>query len=135
MKQGTYNVLAGKYGQVGSAETEAQKGLARGLKDEIAAAVPGVGEMNAEESRLLATLSVTERRALMDANKNPMGLAMLAHNPLSWMAFMADKSAAFKSLAARAINSAAPAAENVNALATPALYRAAPRSIQNGTQP
>ena len=135
MKQGTYKVLAGKYGQVGSAETEAQKGLARGLKDEIAAAVPGVGEMNAEESRLLATLSVTERRALMDANKNPMGLAMLAHNPLSWMAFMADKSAAFKSLAARAINSAAPAAGNVNALAAPALYRAAPRSIQNGTQP
>lgn len=135
MKQGTYQVLKGKYGQLGSAETEAQKGLARGLKDEIANAVPGVGEMNAEESRLLATLSVTERRALMDANKNPIGLAMLAHNPIGWAAFMADKSAAFKGLAARAINSSVPAMSSVNALSAPAIYRAAPRSIQSGSQP
>jgi len=110
MKQGTYKVLAGKYGQMGSAETEAQKALARGLKDEIASAVPAVGPLNAEESRLLSTLSVAERRALMDANKNPMGLAALAHNPLSWAAFMADKSAGFKALAARMLNTASGAA-------------------------
>lgn len=130
MKQGTYKVLAGKYGQLGSAETEAQKSLARGLKDEIATAVPGVGELNAEESRLLSTLSVAERRALMDANKNPGGLALLAHDPWSWAAFMADKSAAFKSLAARAINAAVPATTQLNALAAPAVYRGLPRSSQ-----
>lgn len=106
LKQGTYRVLSKKYGQMGSAETEAQKALARGLKDEIATAVPGVGALNAEESRLLTTLSVAERRALMEMNKNPMGLATLASNPVSWAAFMADKSALFKSLAARAINRA-----------------------------
>lgn len=135
MKQGTYSVLRGKYGQVGSAETEAQKGLARGLKDEIASAVPGVGPLNAEESRLLTTLSVAERRALMEMNKNPLGLATLAHNPLSWAAFMADKSALFKSLAARAVNSATTVPGAVqNAIGSqPALaqlgYRAAPNAL------
>jgi hypothetical protein len=107
MKQGTYKVLAKKYGQLGSADTEAQKALARGLKDEIATAVPDVSGLNAEESKLLDTLSVTERRALMDMNKNPLGLAALAHNPAGWAAFMADKSALFKSLVARSLNSTA----------------------------
>lgn len=104
MKQGTYGILAKKYGQVGTAETEAQKALARGLKDEIALAVPEVSKLNAQESRLLDALSVAERRVLMDANKNPMGLSLLAHNPATWAAFLADRSAAFKGLAARMLN-------------------------------
>jgi hypothetical protein len=111
MKQGTYKVLAKKYGQVGTAETEAQKGLARGLKEEVANAVPGVQALNAEESRLLTTLSVAERRALLEMNKNPVGLTALAHNPIAAAGFLADRSAAFKALAARLINNAAvPAA-------------------------
>jgi hypothetical protein len=131
MKQGTYRVLAKKYGQMGGAETEAQKALARGLKDEIATAVPGVGALNAEESKLLTTLSVAERRALMEMNKNPMGLAALTTNPASWAAFMADKSALFKSLAARMVNNLPTAAGAVQgAVANPAVerlaYRAAP---------
>ena len=109
MKQGTYKVLSKKYGQIGSAETEAQKGLARGLKEEIATAVPGVQVLNAEESKLITTLGVAERRSLMELNKNPLGLASLAGNPLSMLAFMADKSAAFKSIAARMINASTPA--------------------------
>jgi hypothetical protein len=133
LKQGTYSVLKGKYGQMGSAETEAQKAVARGLKDEIASAVPAVGPLNAEESRLLTTLSVAERRALMEMNKNPMGLAALAHNPLSWAAFMADKSALFKSLAARAVNSVAGAPNALQRLgssnAEQLAYRAAPALV------
>lgn len=113
LKQGTYRTLSKKYGQIGSAETEAQKGLARGLKEEVAQAVPGVQALNAEESRLLATLDVAERRALMEVNKNPMGLAALAGNPLSWAAFMADRSAAFKAMAARMLNRTAEAAQPV----------------------
>lgn len=115
MKQGTYRVLAKKYGQLGSAETEAQKGLARGLKDEIATAVPGVGALNAEESKLLTTLSVAERRALMDLNKNPMGLAALAGHPAGWAAFMADRSVTFKALAARLANTTANGLSNSGA--------------------
>lgn len=104
LKQGTYSVLSKKYGQLGSAETEAQKALARGLKEGVAEAVPEVAALNAKESALIETLGVTERRALMDLNKNPMGLSLLANNPASWAMFMADKSALFKSLAARMVN-------------------------------
>jgi hypothetical protein len=119
LKQGTYKTLAKKYGQMGGAETEAQKGLARGLKEEIANAVPDVAGLNAEESKLITTLNVTERRALMELNKNPMGLASLAANPKGFAAFMADRSSLFKSLAARMISNsagmagrAAPALQN-----------------------
>lgn len=134
MKQGTYRVLKDKYGQMGSAETEAQKGLARGLKDEIATAVPAVGPLNAEESRLITTLNVSERRALMEMNKNPMGLAALAHNPMNFAMFMADKSALFKSLAARLINSTASAPNAIqqllgNQTAQQIGYRAAPAAL------
>jgi hypothetical protein len=104
LKKGTYKALSGKYGEVGSASTEAQKALARGLKEGIADKVPEVAGLNARESRLLTTLKVTERRALMEANKNPGGLSLLASNPATWALFMADKSALFKSLAARMVN-------------------------------
>jgi hypothetical protein len=125
LKQGTYKVLAKKYGQLGSADTEAQKGLARGLKEQIANAVPEVAGLNAKESDLIRTLGVTERRALMDMNKNPMGLAALAHNPASWAMFMADKSALFKSLAARMVN-ATQGASQLNMLANPNIARLLP---------
>lgn len=105
MKQGTYKVLKDKYGQIGSAETEAQKALARGLKEGIAKAVPDVAPLNAQEERLIKTLKISERRALMELNKNPVGLSALASNPAGFAAFMADRSAAFKALAARMVNS------------------------------
>lgn len=117
LKQGTYKSLAGKYGEVGSASTEAQKALARGLKDQIAEAVPGIGQLNAQEAALLKTLDVAERRALMEMNKNPAGLSMLAGNKAAFAAFMADRSAAFKGLASRMINRAAEAPSVVNPLA------------------
>lgn len=113
LKQGTYSVVGKKYGQLGTAETEAQKSLARGLKEGIAEAVPDIAGLNARESRLLTTLGVAERRALMDANKNPMGLAILADNPVTWAAFMADKSALFKSIAARMVNSTGKASAHL----------------------
>ncbi len=104
LKQGTYRVLDKKYGQLGTAETEAQKSLARGLKEEISKAVPEIAGLNAQESKLISTLNVVERRALMELNKNPLGLSLLSHNPINMAAYMADKSALFKSLAARMLN-------------------------------
>ena len=112
MKQGTYKVLSKKFGQMGSADTEAQKALARGLKEQIADAVPGIAGLNAQESQMIRALDVVERRALMDLNKNPVGLAALAHSPTAWAAMMADKSALFKSLSARMLESSAKAAKN-----------------------
>lgn len=104
LKKGTYQALRGQYGQVRGSAIEAQKAIARGLKDQIADVVPGIGPLNAEEARLLKTLDVAERRALMEMNKNPVGLSALASNPIGFAAFMADRSAAFKALAARSIN-------------------------------
>jgi len=104
MKTGTYRQLAKKYGQIGSADIEAQKTLARGLKEEIASAIPEIADLNKIDSELYNALTVTERRVLMDANKNPLGLAPLAVNPKAAAAFLADRSPAFKSIVARMLN-------------------------------
>ncbi len=109
LKQGTYGVLSKKYGQVGAAEDEAQKAIARGLKEEIAKAVPGVAELNARESRLLTAEKLANYRALMEGNKNPVGLAPLTSHPAAWVAFMADRSGPLKSLLARLMNSGSEA--------------------------
>ena len=106
MKQGTYRALNDKvYGELQGASTEAQKALARGLKEEISAAVPKVAPLNARQSELINALKVTERRALMDLNKNPAGLALIAPTKSALVAFLADKSALFKSLLARSLYS------------------------------
>jgi hypothetical protein len=106
LKQGTYKQLAKKYGQLGSADVEAQKAIARGLKEQVAKQAPEVVPLNLEESKLLNVLSVAERRIVMEANKNPMGLALLTKDPKAWAAFMADRSATAKSLLARIMNRA-----------------------------
>ena len=126
LKQGTYKVLSKKYGQIGSADTEAQKGLARGLKEGVADAVPGIAGLNAEESRLITTLGVAERRALLELNKNPMGLSLLSGSPGAWAAFMADRSALFKSLAARMVNPGSGGGNAITNAASKSAYKLAP---------
>jgi hypothetical protein len=117
LKQGTYRILRDKYGQIGSAETEAQKAVARAAKDAVSDAVPEAAGLNNELSRLYTTLDVAERRALMEANKNPMGLAALAvTEPSAFVAFMADRSAAFKSLAARMLERTGQAGQRASQL-------------------
>jgi hypothetical protein len=113
LKQGTYKELSGKYGELGNAATEAQKGIARGLKEGISQAVPEASALNARNSALLQTLDVAERRALMDLNKNPFGLSLLAENKGAFAAFIADKSALFKSLLARMLYSGKDVVPNV----------------------
>lgn len=109
LKRGTYQQLRKKYGQVGSASDQSQKAVARGLKEEIALAEPAVSPLNAEQQKLIDTLKVTERRAGMDQNKNPLGLSGFAQTPSQFLMTMADKSALAKSLAARGINQLSPA--------------------------
>jgi hypothetical protein len=106
MKQGTYKRLGENAysGKLSPSDVAAQKDLARHLKDEIAKQVPEVRPLNAEESALLNVLSISERRVLMEANKNPIGLGVLTTNPLHLAAWMADRSGLFKSLAARMMN-------------------------------
>ena len=108
LKQGTYASLGGKsYGEVGSASTEAQKQLARGLREEVAAAVPEVSPLLARQAALMNVKDVAGTRALIEANKNPLGLAALRmDNPLSAATFMADRWAALKAFLAMQMYSA-----------------------------
>lgn len=116
MKQGTYRSLGDKaYGELKGADIEAQKALARGLKEEIAKAVPEVRPLNAEESKLLNSLSLVERRVMMEANKNPVGLGWLTANPVHFAAWMGDRSGLFKSLVARMVNQGSQAAPALGA--------------------
>lgn len=105
LKKGTYQQIADKYGEMGSATTEAQKALARGLKEGISNAVPEVAALNKRQSDLFNALNVSERRTLMQENVNPMSLAWLARNPAAAIGFLADKSALVKSLVARMLYS------------------------------
>lgn len=109
MKQGTYSALANKYGKEMGAGEEAQKSLARGLKEEIATQMPDVANLNKQESQLLDTLDVTERRMFMTLNKDPFGWSMLATHPIKTAAMLMDRSPAFKSLAAIQVNKMAKA--------------------------
>lgn len=104
LKKGTYQSLGGKsYGEIGSASTEAQKALARGLREEVAAAVPQAAEALKREASLMNVKDVAMNRVLAEANKNPMGLGALriGDNPLSTAGFVADRSAYIKGLLAR----------------------------------
>lgn len=111
LKQGTYKSLGGKaFGEVSSASKESQKALAKGIKQEIADIEPVVGGLNAQESRLLNALDVSERRALMEANKDIMGLGNISPSLEKTLAFMADRNSAFKALLARMLYSTGRAA-------------------------
>jgi hypothetical protein len=108
IKQGTYKALGNKsFGELKGAEIEAQKALARGLKEEINTAVPGIEKLNKEQSELLNALGVAERRSMLQGNNNLMGLSLLAENAGAGIGFAADRSALIKSLLARLANSGA----------------------------
>jgi len=74
MKQGTYRVLNGKFGEQGSAAVEAQKALARGLKEEIAQQFPEISKLNATESKLLDLQPVLERSVNRISNHQLIGI-------------------------------------------------------------
>ena len=104
IKQGTYRQIADSYGERGSATVEAQKALARGLKEQISREVPEVAPLNAAEAELINAMNLVERRGNVDANKNPLGLAPVVPSTGRAVAFLADRSALVKSLLARAMN-------------------------------
>lgn len=104
MKQGTYRALKNKYGEIGSADTEAQKALARGLKEEIATVEPSVAPLNAQESGLLNAKDMLDRRVAVAGNKNPLGLGPLGKSVEAVAAMLLDRSEWAKSMAARGLN-------------------------------
>lgn len=102
LKQGTYKVLDEKYGELGTARVEAEKGLARGLKEEIAKLAPQVSKLNAEESALLNAELLTQARLLSRGTQDPMTFAWLTHNPGAAAGWVASRSPFVWSLLAHA---------------------------------
>lgn len=74
LKQGTYRKLKDSYGEQASASREAQKDLARGLKDQIVKAFPEIASLNARESSLLALEGALNRFVGREGNKQLIGL-------------------------------------------------------------
>lgn len=117
LKTGTYKSLGEKsYGELKSATVESGKTLARGLKDLIGKAEPGVLGLNKESQALYDTLDVAERRALIEANKDIAGLSTLSKDMKNQIAMMADRSANFKALLARTIYKAGKTGEKYSGL-------------------
>lgn len=117
LKVGTYKSLGEKaYGELKGATIEAGKTLARGFKDLIGKAEPGVLGLNKESQALYDTLDVAERRAFMEANKDIAGISTLSKDMKNQIAMMADRSAPFKALLARTIYKAGKAGEKYTGL-------------------
>lgn len=74
MKAGTYTQLRGKYGELSSATTEAQKGLARGIKEELENHFPEVGANNGRLARNYELEGALERAVNRTTNHNIFGL-------------------------------------------------------------
>lgn len=75
IKQGTYARIGDRaYGEVGTATTEAEKALARGLKDELVTAFPELKELNARDSTLYGLQPVIERAVSRIGNHQLLGI-------------------------------------------------------------
>lgn len=113
LKTGTQARLKAKYGQIGNAEEEAQKALAYGLRQEIERGVPTVGPINKKASDIWNALNVTERRAYVGGNNNPVSLPTafsMVHNPAFGAGMIVNTSDKAKSLLARMLYTGGKAA-------------------------
>lgn len=74
-KVGTYRQLAGKYGELGNADVEAQKALARGIREELGKAIPSIQPLNQREGSLLDLQPHLERAVRRNQNRDvvPIG--------------------------------------------------------------
>jgi hypothetical protein len=83
------------YGEMGSADTAAEKGLIHGLKTEIAAKAPEVVPLNELSSELRNVIDVSERKALMKLAHNPVDMAFVFSTPEHYAAYSLGRSKAF----------------------------------------
>lgn len=75
LKQGTYAQLKGRsYGELKSATVEAQKALARGIKEELNSQFPELNEANARLSKLYGLDEALDRAVARTQNHNIIGL-------------------------------------------------------------
>lgn len=75
LKAGTYKQLTSKaYGEMSTASVEAQKALARGIKEELEQQFPEIGSLNARESKLLDLDEILDKSLKRIGNRNIFGL-------------------------------------------------------------
>lgn len=114
IKQGIYRDIGEKaYGPKAMPDSEqaARKAMAAKLRTGIEDVVPEVIPLNKQAGDLINLGNVATRRAMMDANKNPLGLGLLAHNPLALAAFEAERSPIIKAHLAHLLNRNAASAQ------------------------
>lgn len=128
MKVGTYQRIGKKYGEVASASLEAQKSLARGLKEEVARAVPGLDALNQRDSSLMGALDAVGRRVAVAGNRDPVGFAWVAQHPTTFLAALVDRNPAIKSMLARGMYQSAATVAGVS----PNLIRGAMAIVASG---
>ncbi len=105
-KQAGYKALKDTaYGEMQGAEIEARKALIRGLKEDIAAEAQkagiDIGAMNAREGAAIETKEAIAKRLAQAGNRDPVGLAWLASNPVHGLLYITEKSPAVKSFLGR----------------------------------
>lgn len=108
LKAGTYAALKDKaYGEVKGATIEAEKALARGLKEELAseAAKSGIdlASLNAREGAAITARDAIAKRVAQVGNRDPAGLAWLAHSPVTFLVSVMERSPVVKSMLARGL--------------------------------
>ena len=104
MKQAFYSELKDKAFVPGAdltAAATAQKALAGGLRQEVAAAEPAVVPTLAEQSELINVLKVAGPQAAREGNKNIIGLGSLSPRLENVLVWMVDRYPWFKSMLAR----------------------------------
>lgn len=124
MKQGYQRAIGDKgYDVLKTPTTEGEKQVARGLRELIGQARPGVVGPLAKEAEIIRALKIAERRVAVDANKNPIGLGWVGQ---PWMIpfWMWDRSALGKSVAARALYSGSESLPMLGGAGAGALYSA-----------
>lgn len=112
MKQANYKQMGDAAYGLGlkpATERDALKAVNAALRQGIEKVEPGVAPLNAAAAELMNAAKVSQRRALMEANKDilPLGasIATAVHNPLAGLGMYANSSAYIKSLIARMLYS------------------------------
>jgi hypothetical protein len=78
IKWGTYGRLRGKYGELGSAQIEGQKALARGLRQDIQSAFPQLQKLNERDRSLIDLEEALAKHAINTPGGPGWGAAMTA---------------------------------------------------------
>lgn len=103
IKQGTYKALEGKFGELGSAATEAQKALARGLRELVGKAKPTLEPMLAKQGEHVNARELMAHRVAALSKIDPMSIGWMAANPLAAFGYAMEKSSPIKAFLANAI--------------------------------